>query len=306
MAGNNNKHLRTGRRPKFAELPLDPSYPAHAAWGIYGLDDELGTLNLLTPERTVAAAKEIQTGTRIGLNWGLEHMDYTGGFREILKHEILQIGQNCNDDRLEFNTQTSSQWDGLRHWGFDDGRFYNGLTQSEILDRENSTLGIHGMHLMEPGRHRGPRGALGLRSVCGADGHRVRPGALPRDPLGDDPADGGGESRRVSHGGYRASTHRQVIPFVRGLNTYSRRGRVHDGVPTDGPGSERRNHGRAPIPISGNGGLARSRRLALGHGDRSRGGRLSWLRELAADQACDASDPAGGIGPAYWGDVCSG
>lgn len=32
------------------------------------MDDELGTLNQPTPERTVAAAKEVKTGLRIGLN----------------------------------------------------------------------------------------------------------------------------------------------------------------------------------------------------------------------------------------------
>lgn len=54
---------------------------------------------------------------------------------------------NLQDDRITFNTQTSSQWDGLRHWGFDDGRFYNGLTQDEILGGKTSRLGINGESL---------------------------------------------------------------------------------------------------------------------------------------------------------------
>ncbi|KAH7109064.1 hypothetical protein B0J11DRAFT_601884, partial [Dendryphion nanum] len=132
--------------PKFSELPLDPSHPPHSAWSLWGIDDELGTLNHLTPERTVAAAKEVKTGLRFGINWALEQMDYTAGFRETLKHEIFEIGKNMNvcdiDDRITFNTQTSSQWDGLRHWGFDDGRFYNDFTQKEILENKTSRLGI--------------------------------------------------------------------------------------------------------------------------------------------------------------------
>jgi hypothetical protein len=78
--------------PKFTELPLDPSHPRHSAWGLWGKDDELGTLNHLTPERTVAAAKEVKKGLRFGLNWALEQMDYTGGFRDTIKHEIFEIG----------------------------------------------------------------------------------------------------------------------------------------------------------------------------------------------------------------------
>ena len=84
------------RRPIFSELQLDPTHPPHSAWGLYGPEDELGTLNLLTPERTVAAAKEIRSGIRIGLNWPLEQMEFTGGFREVMKHEIFQIGPNMN------------------------------------------------------------------------------------------------------------------------------------------------------------------------------------------------------------------
>ncbi|OAL49389.1 putative cyclase [Pyrenochaeta sp. DS3sAY3a] len=130
--------------PKFSDLPLHSSHPAHSAWGLWGSEDELGTLNQLTPERTIEAAKEIRTGVRVGLNWPLEQMDYAGEkFRQVLEHEIYELGTNMNDDRLTFNTQTSSQWDGLRHWGFDDGRFYNGLTQKEILGKETSQLGIH-------------------------------------------------------------------------------------------------------------------------------------------------------------------
>lgn len=83
--------------PAFSKLPLDPSHPPYSAWGLYGMEDELGTLNQLTLERTVAAAKEIKTGLRIGLNWGLEQMDYTGEFRETMKHEIFEIGKNMNN-----------------------------------------------------------------------------------------------------------------------------------------------------------------------------------------------------------------
>ncbi|KAF2834347.1 hypothetical protein M501DRAFT_1027341 [Patellaria atrata CBS 101060] len=127
--------------PKFSELPLNPSDPAYSAWGLYGPKDELGTLNQLTRERTVAAAREIKSGIRIGLNWGLENMDIDS-FRQTLKHEIFSIGHMMFDDRVDINTQNSSQWDGLRHWGYDDGRFYGGLTDKDILKSGSTKLGI--------------------------------------------------------------------------------------------------------------------------------------------------------------------
>lgn len=51
--------------PSFDDLPLREGDPHHSAWGLYGDHDEKGTLNRLTNERVVAAAKnEIQKGIR--------------------------------------------------------------------------------------------------------------------------------------------------------------------------------------------------------------------------------------------------
>lgn len=59
------------RLPAFAELPIKPDYPPHSAWGVFGDDDQIGTLNLLTPERVTAAARLVQTGRVFALNWEL-------------------------------------------------------------------------------------------------------------------------------------------------------------------------------------------------------------------------------------------
>jgi hypothetical protein len=55
------------KRPDFHSLPLGPSDPPFSAWGLYGPDDELGTLNLLTKEVVLAAKSEIATGKAISL-----------------------------------------------------------------------------------------------------------------------------------------------------------------------------------------------------------------------------------------------
>jgi hypothetical protein len=52
--------------PGFEDLPLREGDPHHSAWGLYGKNDELGTLNRLTDARVVEAAKaEIQSGIRL-------------------------------------------------------------------------------------------------------------------------------------------------------------------------------------------------------------------------------------------------
>jgi len=52
--------------PEFEDLPLRKGDPHHSAWGLYGLNDELGTLNRLTDENVVRAAREeLMTGVRL-------------------------------------------------------------------------------------------------------------------------------------------------------------------------------------------------------------------------------------------------
>jgi hypothetical protein len=51
--------------PPFEDLPLRKGDPHHSAWGLYGDKDELGTLNRLTNEMVVEAAKgEVKSGVR--------------------------------------------------------------------------------------------------------------------------------------------------------------------------------------------------------------------------------------------------
>jgi hypothetical protein len=50
--------------PKFSDLPLNKGDPAHSAWGLYGSDDELGTINRLTNDVVIGAKEEIQLGVR--------------------------------------------------------------------------------------------------------------------------------------------------------------------------------------------------------------------------------------------------
>lgn len=87
--------LKQEKLPDFKELPLDKSHPPHSAW-IWGPDDQLGTLNLLTEEVVAAAAKEIKSGKSFGLDWPLNLSHVPKNFRERLKHEVLQIAPNTN------------------------------------------------------------------------------------------------------------------------------------------------------------------------------------------------------------------
>ncbi|GAP91736.2 hypothetical protein SAMD00023353_7400380 [Rosellinia necatrix] len=140
--------------PDFDALPLREGDPRRAAWGLYGSADELGFLNRLTDERVAAAARgEIKSGKRISLNWPLNAQAPNNTFfeRAAFHQELTLLNRFvANDDIWTFNSQVSTQWDGLRHFAYQDAKlFYNGVSQEDIhhVDKEtgerSKILGIN-------------------------------------------------------------------------------------------------------------------------------------------------------------------
>jgi len=131
-------------RPSFDSLPYDKNGPHGNAWGVFGEKDELGMLNLLTPATTSAAAKEIIYGIRVSIDWPLNRISKPMFGRAQFSHDIKnKAPRSVNDDTLTFNTQISSQWDGLRHYGYQkEALWYNGRTLEDIITTKQN--GIHG------------------------------------------------------------------------------------------------------------------------------------------------------------------
>jgi kynurenine formamidase len=149
---------------------------------VFGADDQLGTVNLLTPDRVVAAASLVRKGRVINLSLPLDRPTtlYYGETRSGYKHR-MSVNRGGRDDVLDnFALQGSSQWDGLRHIRYREFGYWGGL-QDEDVD-EKRLLGIdawarHGIvgrgvlidavrHFEEQGRPLDPRRKT---SISGAD-----------------------------------------------------------------------------------------------------------------------------------------
>ncbi|GAA87142.1 hypothetical protein AKAW_05256 [Aspergillus luchuensis IFO 4308] len=132
------------RLPGFDELPLRSGDPKGSAWGLWGPDDELGTLNLITNEVTQLALHEAKLGRVVNLNLPLNvPLKPMNPRRKPCAHNLIAKGF-ANDDELDFNTQSSSHWDGLRHYPYTETKqFYNGVLQGEIASTKK--LGIQNM-----------------------------------------------------------------------------------------------------------------------------------------------------------------
>ncbi|RDL34696.1 Uncharacterized protein BP5553_07824 [Venustampulla echinocandica] len=131
-------------RPAFESLPLMPDHPKSSSWGLWGNSDELGTLNLLTEEVVRKASEEIRTGRVVPLNLPLDcPLRPMNPLRKQCEHRINAKG-HANDDELDLNTQSSSHWDGLRHYPYQQTlQYYNGATQSDISSfKPNYKIGV--------------------------------------------------------------------------------------------------------------------------------------------------------------------
>lgn len=138
--------------------------PEGSNWGDFGPDDQLGRMNLITPERRLAALREVKDGIAFALSLPL---DFPGGEPEDaprrgprLSSNALQGHAMCNfpltetdiccDDSVTLSLQYSTQWDALVHWGrmFDvDGSgvpqpvYYNGFRAGTDIVEGNDGCG---------------------------------------------------------------------------------------------------------------------------------------------------------------------
>ncbi|KIX05615.1 uncharacterized protein Z518_03587 [Rhinocladiella mackenziei CBS 650.93] len=142
--------------PSFDDLPLVKDGPPGNAWGLFGSQDELGMLNLLTERVVAEAAQEIKDGKRFHLDWSMDMPSSPAFGRQQFQHHLLHSDEPTfmNDDTLTFNTQSSTQWDGFRHYAYQRSRlFYNGHRQEEfqtspILGIDRKFCGPHSITLL--------------------------------------------------------------------------------------------------------------------------------------------------------------
>ena len=126
-------------------LPAYADLPNGRAWGLWGDDDQLGCLNLLTPERVAAAARLVRKGVAFPLNLRIDQPDPPLYGRGAVRQNIVGEGGNGRDDWLDnFWPQASSQWDSLRHIRHPDDGWYNGVTDDQIV-AGGGKLGIENM-----------------------------------------------------------------------------------------------------------------------------------------------------------------
>ncbi len=198
-------------------------------WGRWGDDDGKGALNLLTPERVLAAVQTVRTGEVISLAMpfgpGGPQPDQ-GRFNPkltmvALGDQQLPGGFQYADDTLFMSLQGATQWDALSH-AFYDGVMWNGRASAEAISESGTVAnsvtsfrdGVVGRGvLLDVARH--------LGTDCLADNQAILPELLDEvaDAQGTDVAAGdivlvrtGRVGRAIRDGAFPMATFTMTSP----------------------------------------------------------------------------------------------
>ncbi len=122
-------------------------------WGKWGEDDERGTLNYITPEKTLRAARLVTVGKVYPLAiplepegpiWPTRHKNW----HVAMFHNVDGEGPGGAEDILMIHTHGSTHVDALCHV-FSDGTMYNGYAAKDAINatgaRKNAISNIGGI-----------------------------------------------------------------------------------------------------------------------------------------------------------------
>jgi len=123
-------------------------------WGRWGADDEIGTLNFITPAKRAAAAQLVRKGLTFSLQIPMSNKGpINGPVRVNPVHTMtatgcdhiqlvpMAAGARYTDDTMFLYLQSGTEWDGLAHVYYDD-RLYNGYDASNVDSNGAHKVGI--------------------------------------------------------------------------------------------------------------------------------------------------------------------
>jgi len=139
-----SKGSRLDGLPDYASLRRRTDAPAGSSWGLFGPDDQRGTLNFLAVNDLRAAAGEVRRGEAFSLDLPSTAISESlAPTRSPLEHHIFERTPFHRDEWLDrYYTQYGSQLDGLRHIGHPDHGFYNDADPKRFVPGDG-LLSIH-------------------------------------------------------------------------------------------------------------------------------------------------------------------
>ena len=129
--------------PKLTRSDFDAMMKSLSNWGRWGKADELGTINLITPEKRKSAAALATEGVSVSMARKLNpNADVPG-----LKQQMLTLPKDpeisfaSDEYRMAYHGFAQTHMDSLCHV-FYKGRMYNGFGQSDVTERGAAKMSV--------------------------------------------------------------------------------------------------------------------------------------------------------------------
>lgn len=132
-------------RPKLKKADVEAMMKSLSNWGRWGADDELGALNLITPEKRKAAAALVTDGVTVSLARNATKI--LSGDASPFRHRMTTLPgpediTSAGDEYcVAYHGFTQTHLDALCHL-FYKGHMYNGFPQSEVTARGAAKLSV--------------------------------------------------------------------------------------------------------------------------------------------------------------------
>lgn len=133
-------------QPKVTKADVDEWMQTLSNWGRWGAEDQLGAINLITPETRLAAVKLVTQGVSVSLARDVEKEAAVDNPRPFL-HKMLNVGLDNPGQFVSDNYQVSyhgyahTHMDSLCHMAFE-GKMYNGFPQAEVVAEGAARLAV--------------------------------------------------------------------------------------------------------------------------------------------------------------------
>lgn len=132
-------------KPKLTKVDVEAMMKSLSNWGRWGDDDQLGALNLITPEKRKEAARLVVDGVTVSLAHNAVKTETASsppfGHKMTALPQKIDITSSADEYRVVYHGFTQTHLDALCHL-FYKGRMYNGFSQNEVTERGAAKLSV--------------------------------------------------------------------------------------------------------------------------------------------------------------------
>lgn len=131
--------------PQLTKADIDEMMKSLSNWGRWGTQDQLGALNLITPEKRKQAAALVKDGVTVSLSHDVVKKEV--GSSPAFTQRMVTLPQamevtSCGDQYcVAYHGFTQTHMDSLCHL-FYKGQMYNGFSQKEVTERGAAKLSV--------------------------------------------------------------------------------------------------------------------------------------------------------------------